>query len=101
MRWTVRSHSVEQIDSQPIRVNIEGKNSSQGDYLRVKRVLKWFCILYLTLEKGSGLMSASTIDNFPIHNEAAPKGEYLYLTQIWCVILDSCMFHCGQNCVCS
>lgn len=96
------------MDPKPVRVTIppDGRKS------QTSRSLTWLCVPYFSLEKYSGLLSASMASSFPIEtllqseyarttqerdmqqavcqNGEAPEGCCFHIAQLWCIVLDNC-----------
>ncbi|KAI1498364.1 hypothetical protein F5X99DRAFT_412171 [Biscogniauxia marginata] len=117
VRPTSKGNTVRHMDSRPIRVAISpgGRAKDQTD----TKSLTWLCIPYFSLEKYSGLLSASTPSSFPVEtllqseyarttqeremqqvvcqNGEAPAGHCFHIAQLWCIVLDNTLLiTCGR-----
>ncbi|KAI2464473.1 hypothetical protein F4781DRAFT_70403 [Annulohypoxylon bovei var. microspora] len=116
VRPTSKGSNVRHMDPRSIRVTIppDGRSKSQ-----TSRFLTWLCVPYFSLEKYSGLLSASTASSFPIEtllqseygrttqerdmqqaacqNGEVPEGNCFHISQLWCIVLDnSLLITCGR-----
>lgn len=96
------------MDPKPIRVTIPPDGRTKG---QTSRFVTWLCVPYFSLEKYSGLLSASTVSSFPIEtllqseyartteerdmqqavckNGEVPDGHCFHIAQLWCIVLDN------------
>ncbi|OTA69317.1 hypothetical protein K449DRAFT_428757 [Hypoxylon sp. EC38] len=116
VRPTSKGNTVRHMDPRPVRVTIPPDGRSKG---QTSRSLTWLCVPYFSLEKYSGLLSASTASSFPIEtllqseyarttqerdmdqavcqNGEAPEGFCFHIAQLWCIVLDnSLLITCGR-----
>ncbi|KAH8201408.1 hypothetical protein TruAng_004408 [Truncatella angustata] len=109
---TANGQSVKHMVPGTTRITITGGNApgnQRSDGKNSKKPLTWLCIPYLSLEKYSGLMSASTTASFPPETllqydyaasaqerdmeqvvalaKAAPEGECIHVNQLWSIVL--------------
>jgi hypothetical protein len=91
VRQTEGGHTMEQIDPRTLSVEIEAWSSGP------ERLVKWFCIPYLTLQRDRDLMTAIMTDSFSARDGPALQGKSLHIAQIWCVMLESCRFTCDHR----
>ncbi|XXG94111.1 hypothetical protein Hte_000363 [Hypoxylon texense] len=115
VRPTSNGNNVRHMDPKPVRVTIPPDGRTKG---QTSRSLTWLCVPYFSLEKYSGLLSASTASSFPIEtllqseyarttkerdmqqavcqNGEAPEGVCFHIAQLWCIVLDnSLLVTCG------
>lgn len=115
VRPTSNGKNVRHMDPKPVRVTIPPDGRTKG---QTSRSLTWLCVPYFSLEKYSGLLSASTVSSFPIEtllqseyarttkerdmqqavcqNGEAPDGVCFHIAQLWCIVLDnSLLVTCG------
>ncbi|KAI1408911.1 hypothetical protein F5Y13DRAFT_204091 [Hypoxylon sp. FL1857] len=115
-RPTSKGNTVRHMDPRPVRVAIPPDGRTKG---QTSRSLTWLCVPYFSLEKYSGLLSASTASSFPIEtllqseyarttqerdmqqavcqNGEAPEGYCFHIAQLWCIVLDnSLLITCGR-----
>ncbi|KAI1774117.1 hypothetical protein F4818DRAFT_420890 [Hypoxylon cercidicola] len=116
VRPTSNGNNVRHMDPRPVRVTIPPDGRTKG---QISRSLTWLCVPYFSLEKYSGLLSASTASSFPIEtllqseyarttkerdmqqavsrNGEAPEGFCFHIAQVWCIVLDnSLLITCGR-----
>ncbi|KAH6648167.1 hypothetical protein BKA67DRAFT_409341 [Truncatella angustata] len=119
---TANGQSVKHMVPGTTRITITGGNApgnQRSDGKNSKKPLTWLCIPYLSLEKYSGLMSASTTAGFPPETllqydyaasaqerdmeqvvalaKAAPEGECIHVNQLWSIVLGhSFLITCGH-----
>ncbi|KAI8965869.1 hypothetical protein F5Y11DRAFT_258925 [Daldinia sp. FL1419] len=116
VRPTAKGNNVRHMDPKPIRVTIppDGRTKDQ-----TSRFVTWLCVPYFSLEKYSGLLSASTTTSFPIEtllqseyarttqerdmqqavckNGEVPEGTCFHIVQLWCIVLDNTLLiTCGR-----
>ncbi|KAI1142915.1 hypothetical protein F5Y05DRAFT_408368 [Hypoxylon sp. FL0543] len=116
VRPTSKGNTVRHMDPKPIRVVIPPDGRTKG---QASRSLSWLPIPYFSLEKYSGLLSASTASSFPVEtlmqweyarttqerdmqqavcqNGEVPEGYCFHVAQLWCIVLDnSLLITCGR-----
>ncbi|KAI1765348.1 hypothetical protein GGR53DRAFT_270001 [Hypoxylon sp. FL1150] len=116
VRPTSNGNNVRHMDPNPVRVTIPPDGRTKG---QTSRSLTWLCVPYFSLERYSGLLSASTTSSFPIdtllqseyarttkerdmqqavcQNGEAPEGLCFHIAQLWCIVLDnSLLITCGR-----
>ncbi|KAI0843060.1 hypothetical protein F5Y06DRAFT_292046 [Hypoxylon sp. FL0890] len=116
IRPTSKGNTVRHMDPKPLRVTIPPDGRTKG---QTSRSLIWLCVPYFSLEKYSGLLSASTASSFPIEtllqseyarttqerdmqqavcqNGEVPEGYCFHIAQLWCIVLDnSLLITCGR-----
>ncbi|KAI2633689.1 hypothetical protein GGS26DRAFT_56879 [Hypomontagnella submonticulosa] len=116
VRPTTKGNHVKHMDPKPVRVAIPPDGRTKDQTLRS---LTWLCVPYFSLEKYSGLLSASTTSSFPVEtllqseyarttqerdmqqavcqNGEAPDGYCFHIAQLWCIVLDnSLLVTCGR-----
>ncbi|OTB14339.1 hypothetical protein K445DRAFT_23746 [Daldinia sp. EC12] len=116
VRPTAKGNNVRHMDPKPIRVAIPPDGRTKG---QTSRFVTWLCVPYFSLEKYSGLLSASTASSFPIEtllqsdyarttqerdmqqavckNGEVPDGHCFHIAQLWCIVLDNTLLiTCGQ-----
>ncbi|KAK6948222.1 hypothetical protein Daesc_009986 [Daldinia eschscholtzii] len=108
VRPTAKGNNVRHMDPKPIRVTIPPDGRTKG---QTSRFVTWLCVPYFSLEKYSGLLSASTASSFPIEtllqsdyarttqerdmqqavckNGEVPDGHCFHIAQLWCIVLDN------------
>ncbi|KAI5867033.1 hypothetical protein GGS23DRAFT_301604 [Durotheca rogersii] len=115
-RPTSKGSSARHMDPRQICMMIppDGRSKNQAP-----NSFTWLCIPYFSLEKYSGLLSASTASSFPIEtllqseysrttreremqqvvcqNGEAPSGTCFHIAQLWCIVLNnSLLITCGR-----
>ncbi|KAI0117112.1 hypothetical protein F4814DRAFT_415281 [Daldinia grandis] len=116
VRPTAKGNNVRHMDPKPIRVTIPPDGRTKG---QTSRFVTWLCVPYFSLEKYSGLLSASTTSSFPIEtllqseyarttqerdmqqavckNGEVPEGHCFHIAQLWCIVLDNTLLiTCGR-----
>ncbi|KAI2782312.1 hypothetical protein F4815DRAFT_30049 [Daldinia loculata] len=116
VRPTAKGNNVRHMDPKPIRVTIPPDGRTKG---QTSRFVTWLCVPYFSLEKYSGLLSASTVSSFPIEsllqseyartteerdmqqavckNGEVPDGHCFHIAQLWCIVLDNTLLiTCGR-----
>ncbi|KAI1465730.1 uncharacterized protein F4812DRAFT_110004 [Daldinia caldariorum] len=116
VRPTAKGNNVRHMDPKPIRVAIPPDGRTKG---QASRFVTWLCVPYFSLEKYSGLLSASTASSFPIEtllqsdyarttqerdmqqavckNGEVPDGYCFHIAQLWCIVLDNTLLiTCGR-----
>ncbi|KAI0852613.1 hypothetical protein F5Y00DRAFT_176805 [Daldinia vernicosa] len=116
VRPTAKGNNVRHMDPKPIRVTIPPDGRTKG---QTSRFVTWLCVPYFSLEKYSGLLSASTASSFPIEtllqseyarttqerdmqqavckNGEVPDGHCFHIAQLWCIVLDNTLLiTCGR-----